>query len=72
MTAQELIQALDLAPHPEGGWYRETFRSSAAEGERAAATAVYYVVETGQRSPNGIVSMRTRCGCGTAAIPSIW
>ena len=51
MTADELIEALNLAPHPEGGWYRETWRSDAKSGERAAATAVYYVVKPGQRSP---------------------
>jgi predicted cupin superfamily sugar epimerase len=50
MTAEDLIAALDLAPHPEGGWYRETFRSAAEPGERAAATAVYYVMAAGQRS----------------------
>ncbi|WP_369124361.1 cupin domain-containing protein, partial [Undibacterium sp. 10I3] len=27
--AQQLIEALQLQPHPEGGWYRETFRSGA-------------------------------------------
>ena len=43
MQAEELIEALELAPHPEGGWYRETWRSEAAAGERAAASAVYYV-----------------------------
>ena len=50
MTADELIQALDLIPHPEGGWYRETWRAEAAEGERPAASAVYYVIQPGQRS----------------------
>jgi predicted cupin superfamily sugar epimerase len=50
MTAEELIRALDLAPHPEGGWYRETWRSKAKPGERAAATAVYYVIQPGERS----------------------
>jgi predicted cupin superfamily sugar epimerase len=49
-TAKELIEALELAPHPEGGWYRETWRSAAEPGERPAATAVYYVIEPGQRS----------------------
>lgn len=47
MTAEELIRALDLVPHPEGGWYRETWRSEAAPDERAAATAVYYVIQPG-------------------------
>ena len=27
MTAQEIIRFLDLKPHPEGGYYRETYRS---------------------------------------------
>ncbi|MCL6683753.1 cupin domain-containing protein [Sphingomonas alba] len=50
MTADELIEALQLAPHPEGGWYRETWRAEATEGERAAASAVLYVIQPGQRS----------------------
>lgn len=50
MTAEELIETLNLAPHPEGGWYRETYRSAAEPGERAAATAVYYVIQAGERS----------------------
>jgi hypothetical protein len=50
MTATELIRTLNLAPHPEGGWYRETYRSSAEPGQRRAATAVYYVIQPGERS----------------------
>ena len=50
MTADELIEALELAPHPEGGWYRETWRAEAEEGERAAASAVLYLIQPGQRS----------------------
>jgi len=50
MTAEDLIQALSLAPHPEGGWYRETWRADAKPGERAAASAVLYVLKPGQRS----------------------
>ena len=49
-SARELIEALDLAPHPEGGWYRETWRAEAAPGERAAATAILFLLEQGQRS----------------------
>jgi predicted cupin superfamily sugar epimerase len=48
--AKALIAALGLAPHPEGGWYRETWRADAAEGERAAATAILFLLEEGQRS----------------------
>ena len=50
MTAEQLIEALELQPHPEGGWYHETWRAPASDGERAAASAVYYVVQPGQRS----------------------
>jgi predicted cupin superfamily sugar epimerase len=48
--ARTLIDALDLAPHPEGGWYRETWRAEAAPGGRGAATAIYFLLEAGQRS----------------------
>ena len=47
---QSLIRTLDLRPHPEGGWYRETWRADAPEGERAAATAILFLLEQGQSS----------------------
>ncbi|HXI88252.1 MAG TPA: cupin domain-containing protein [Parvularculaceae bacterium] len=50
MTAAEVIAALGLAPHPEGGWYRETWRAAAGNGERAAGAAIYYLLEAGQCS----------------------
>jgi uncharacterized protein len=50
MTAKPLIEALDLQPHPEGGWYRETWRAEAPEGERATATAILFLLEEGQKS----------------------
>lgn len=50
MTAEELIKTLELKPHPEGGWYRETWRTPAPAGKRAAASAVYYLIQPGQRS----------------------
>lgn len=49
-NAADLIATLGLAPHPEGGWYRETWRAPAAEGERAAATAIHFLLEAGQAS----------------------
>lgn len=51
MTAAEVVARLDLQPHPEGGWYRETFRDAAevAPG-RAASTAIHYLLEAGQSS----------------------
>ncbi|MCW2380767.1 MULTISPECIES: cupin domain-containing protein [unclassified Sphingobium] len=49
-TARALIDRLALQPHPEGGWYRETWRAEAAPGERAGATAILFLLEPGQRS----------------------
>ncbi len=51
-AAATLIETLGLQPHPEGGWYRETWRESAAGdgGERGHATAIYFLLEAGQRS----------------------
>src|ERR687893_552066 len=43
MHPEEVIAALGLEPHPEGGWYRETWR----EG---APTAIYYLLKAGERS----------------------
>jgi predicted cupin superfamily sugar epimerase len=49
--AAAMIAALELSPHPEGGWYRETWRAEAAlAGGRAAATAILFLLEAGQRS----------------------
>lgn len=45
-----IIETLGLAPHPEGGWYRETWRKPAPEGQRAGATAIHFLLEAGQRS----------------------
>lgn len=48
--AHALIEALGLEPHPEGGWYRETWRAEAPAGERGSATAIHFLLEEGQRS----------------------
>jgi predicted cupin superfamily sugar epimerase len=48
--ARELIARLALAPHPEGGWYRETWRAEAVDGERAAGTSILFLLDAGQRS----------------------
>jgi len=51
LTAAEIIARLDLKPHPEGGHYRETFRDSRnVDGERAASTAIYFLLARGERS----------------------
>lgn len=48
--ARALIDRLQLAPHPEGGWYRETWRAPAADGARSPGTAILFLLESGQRS----------------------
>lgn len=51
MSAKEVIAALDLAPHPEGGHFRETFRDTRdVGGGRAASTAIYYLLAEGEVS----------------------
>ena len=49
MAAKEMIATLGLARHPEGGWYRETWRA-AGEDARAGGTAILFLLEAGQRS----------------------
>ncbi|ASU41436.1 hypothetical protein hmeg3_13570 [Herbaspirillum sp. meg3] len=54
--AEELIARLELLPHPEGGHYRETYRSqqrvlrTGSDLGRSAATAIYYLLRQGERS----------------------
>lgn len=50
MTADEIIGALGLRPHPEGGWYVETFRDSQGVAGRAHSTAIYFLLRAGERS----------------------
>ena len=54
-TAHELITQLELVRHPEGGWFRETYRSGVSvparalpqrfDGSRALSTAIYFLLE---------------------------
>ena len=51
LSAAEVIRKLSLAPHPEGGYFRETFRDArAVDGTRAASTAIYFLLARGERS----------------------
>ena len=50
ISAQEIIDLLALAPHPEGGHYRETWRENVVEGDRGAGSAIYYLLGAGERS----------------------
>ena len=45
LSAREVIRALDLAPHPEGGHYRETFRDIAVDADgRSRSTAILFLL----------------------------
>ncbi|MGR3484675.1 MAG: cupin domain-containing protein [Paracoccaceae bacterium] len=50
MTADEIIELLKLEPHPEGGFYRQTWAAPAAEGERPAGTCIYFLLREGEES----------------------
>ncbi|WP_371153391.1 cupin domain-containing protein [Jannaschia sp. 2305UL9-9] len=50
MTADDIISALDLSPHPEGGWYRQTWVADAAPGVRPAGTAIHFLLRAGEVS----------------------
>jgi predicted cupin superfamily sugar epimerase len=56
MDKPELAVLLELEPHPEGGWYRETWRSGVEiqpegyDGPRASATAIYFLLAPAEES----------------------
>ena len=64
LTAQDVIDRLALSPHPEGGWFRETWRGEPLSGQgvgqgidqetnqegRACGTAIYYLLAAGDFS----------------------
>ena len=60
MTVQQLIQQYNLQPHPEGGWYKETYKSDEYisgstlperfGGSRVFSTAIYFLLEQGNFS----------------------
>jgi predicted cupin superfamily sugar epimerase len=47
--AEEIIRRLELQPHPEGGWYRETWKGPDIGG-RASGTAILFLLKAGERS----------------------
>jgi predicted cupin superfamily sugar epimerase len=50
VQARDIVERLGMQPHPEGGWYVETYREPSADGVRGACTAIYFLLEQGQRS----------------------
>lgn len=50
LSAEEVIALLKLTPHPEGGYFLETFRDEREAGGRAAGTLIYFLLAEGERS----------------------
>ncbi|CAK6697621.1 hypothetical protein OGCDGJMD_02291 [Cyanobium usitatum str. Tous] len=54
LNAKALIEQLKLQPHPEGGYYRETYRASqivdTSRGPRVASSAILYLLAEGEWS----------------------
>lgn len=48
--AEAIIEALGLQPHPEGGFFAETFRDEAGPSGRAHSTAIYFLLRRGEVS----------------------
>ncbi|HEV7437346.1 MAG TPA: cupin domain-containing protein [Pseudorhizobium sp.] len=49
MDPEAIIRTLGMQRHPEGGWYAETFRDTDG-GARGHSTAIYYLLQAGERS----------------------
>ena len=60
MTANDWIERLELLPHPEGGWFKEVYRSHEQimqdalperfNGARTFSTAIYFLLNAGEIS----------------------
>ncbi len=49
-SADNIIEKLGLAPHPEGGYYREVYRHQPEKGGRGDATTIYFLLKAGEVS----------------------
>lgn len=56
MTPEQIITQLNLLPHPEGGYYKEIYRSHTEtsfegfNGNRNICTSIYYLLKKGEKS----------------------
>jgi predicted cupin superfamily sugar epimerase len=50
MSLDDVIHALGMKRHPEGGFYVETYRIPSPDGQRSPGTAIYYALGAGDRS----------------------
>jgi predicted cupin superfamily sugar epimerase len=56
VTRPPTAERLDLEPHPEGGWFRRTWAPTVTvDGERPAASAIYFLLMPGERSRDHVV-----------------
>ena len=72
MNSKEIIKSLNLSVHPEGGYYKENYRSEGlinvnnlwegAEGDRNYSTGIYFLLEKKQFSEHFIKLSKTKCG----------
>lgn len=44
-SAQDIIERLGLKPHPEGGYFRRTYRNADSESSRGRCSAIYYLLD---------------------------
>jgi uncharacterized protein len=49
-SAAALIEQLGLSAHPEGGWYKETWRGASGADDRASGTAIIFLLKAGEAS----------------------
>ena len=49
-AAGAIVERLGMRPHPEGGWYVETWRAQAQAGVRPAGSAILFLLAAGERS----------------------
>ncbi len=50
MSAEDVAKHLNLSPHPEGGWFRRTYRHADELAGRPIASAIYYLITGDRRS----------------------
>lgn len=50
LSVKDIVRLLDMKPHPEGGFFVETFRDAEPEGGRSHGTAIYYLLGAGDVS----------------------
>jgi uncharacterized protein len=50
LSAEGIIEHLGMKPHPEGGHYVETWRDVPTGGGRGSGTAIYFLLQRGERS----------------------